>query len=283
MLEVKRLIESIYTQDYNDYEIIISDDSTNDDIESMICDNFKERIRYYHNKQPLGHIYNWNQAISYATGEYIKIMFSDDWFTYSDSLSKFVMLLDSHPDVDFAFSGNMQVSTIDSYARAATREYVEMLQKDYRYLFLSNLIGAPSNTIYRRRTGALFDEKSNWASDVFLYFELLKKGKGFEYTTEPLISIGIHDNQYTESFKKKDKRISNDYTYMFLKYGLLESEMCRTYFKQTYLLPYYRSPILAWKCGYKLLPYTYELICFGYEDIFSAYAKAFIERIKRKK
>ena len=87
--------------------------------------------------------------------------------------------LDEHPEADFAFSGNFQVSATSSYARGATPEYIKELQKDYRYLFMSNLVGAPSNTIFRRSTGACFDEKSNWASDVFLYFEVLKKREHF--------------------------------------------------------------------------------------------------------
>ena len=36
--------------------------------------------------------------------------------------------------------------------------------------------GAPSATIYRKgRFPTLFDEQSNWASDMFLYFDLLEK------------------------------------------------------------------------------------------------------------
>lgn len=281
--EVKRLLDSIKIQDYSDYEVIISDDSNNQEIEKMICEEYVGLVNYHHNEKPLGHIYNWNKAISYASGEYIKIMFSDDWFTESDSLGKLVDLLDVHTEMDFAFSGNLQVSSSGMYAREAGKDYIEKLQKDYRYLFVSNQIGAPSNTIYRRSTGALFDEKSNWASDVFLYLELLKSGKGFVYTTEPLISIGIHDNQYTESFCKKDKRISDDYRYMFIKYGLNESKMCKEHFINTYLLPYYRSPFVAAECGYDVLDYTVELISFFIKDTLWAYTKALFHKLKGKK
>ena len=44
-----------------------------------------------------------------AQGTYIKIMFSDDWFTFSDSLGKLVELLDKNPNAVLAFSGSRQV------------------------------------------------------------------------------------------------------------------------------------------------------------------------------
>ena len=280
--EVKRLLDSIITQDYRDYEVIISDDSTNNEIEEMIGNRYNELVDYHHNSKALGHIYNWNAALSYASGEYIKIMFSDDWFSYPDSLGKFVKMMDGHPEADFVFSGNFQVSESSSYARAATPEYIEELQKDYRYLFVSNLVGAPSNTMYRRSTGTVFDEKSNWASDVFLYFEVLKHRKSFVYTTEPLISIGIHENQYTESFKRKDKRISDDYCYMYMKYGLCESEICKQHLKKEYLLTYYRNPIVAGNCGYNVYIYTIELITHWLKDTLWSYTKALFRKLKGK-
>ena len=257
--EVAHLLESIYEQEYTDFEINISDDSTNDEIAEVIKqfqeEYGNEQIRYVHNKKGLGHIFNWNAAIRMATGEYIKIMFSDDWFTSSKSLGEFVRMLDENQDVLLAFSGSRQVMldgqstenvkhvTKDnikpSYDRYASDEFIEKLQQDYRFLFCGNQIGAPSACIYRRgNSPAMFDEQSNWASDMYLYFDLLEKNSKFAYTKEPLISIGVHTNQYTESFSEKDMRIYNDYRYMYTKYCLHTSQECREYFTQQFLIKY---------------------------------------------
>jgi glycosyltransferase involved in cell wall biosynthesis len=223
-----------------------------------------KNLHYIHNEKPYGHIFNWNAAIKMASGEYIKIMFSDDWFTDSDSLGELVGLLDDNKEALFAFSGsrqvmldgqnieNMQHVTSEhnktSYDRFAPKEYIDKLKGDYRYLFQSNQIGAPSAIMYRRdKDGGitLFDEKSNWASDVFLYFELfnksVNKSKAFAYTTKPLISIGVHENQYTETFGDKDMRIYNDYKYMYTKYNLSKSRECREYFAENYIVKYHQN------------------------------------------
>ena len=153
-------------------------------------------------------------------------MFSDDWFTRADSLEKLTALLDEDPQASLAFCGTRQVSKKRTWERAAGKEYVERLRRDYRYLFLGNEIGAPSATLYRA-CGAAFDERSNWASDMFLYFEILQKNPRFAFTPEPLISIGVHEEQYTESFTEKDIRKYQDRLLMYEKYGLKTQEDCR--------------------------------------------------------
>lgn len=107
--EVKRLLESIRMQTFRDLEIILTDDSTNEEIAELVKSSGWEDIRYIHNEKPLGHIFNWNKSLSEAQGEYIKIMFSDDWFTAPDSLEKMVSLLDRAPEASLAFCGTMQV------------------------------------------------------------------------------------------------------------------------------------------------------------------------------
>ena len=81
--EVRRLLSSIAAQTMQDVEIILTDDSTNGEIEALVegirsgrradagsaggilsdapC---MSRLRYVHNEKPLGHIFNWNKALS---------------------------------------------------------------------------------------------------------------------------------------------------------------------------------------------------------------------------
>lgn len=253
--EVGRLLKSIYCQDYNDFEVNVSDDSTDDATEKRIRTDYPG-VNYRHNQKPYGHIFNWNAAIKMAKGEYIKIMFSDDWFTDPASLGAYVALLDENPDAMLAFAGSRQVMLDGQdisalhhvtaqhqtgyYDRCADQDFIDRLRFDYRNLFLGNQIGAPSATIYRRGGGlTLFDEQSNWASDMFLYFELLRKSPVFAYTTRPLVSIGVHENQYTESFSERDMRIYQDYRYMYTKYRLQESTACRDYFAEKFIIKYH--------------------------------------------
>lgn len=261
---VKQLLESIFRQTYLDYEIIITDDTVGNEVEQIVALYKDDRIKYYHNSEKLGHIFNWNRAIELATGEYIKIMFSDDWFTYNDSLEKYVKLLDENYNAGFAFSGSMQVSNTESYARMISTDFIKRLKKDYRTIFTGNEAGAPSGTIFRNN-GIKFDEKSNWASDQELYLHLLSEFSDFSYSNEPLVSIGIHAGQYTNLFKERDQRIFNDYYYMFTKYNLIENFDCREFFEEM-MLRYGKSIMFARKVGYKTLPYFNKKIKYVWKN-----------------
>lgn len=293
---VQRLMNSIARQDYTDFEIIITDDSTNREIEDYIhgilngkdhahLAGIQAKIRYQHNEKPLGHIFNWNEALSLAEGEYIKIMFSDDWFSSGDSLAKMVWLLEDNKEAALAFCGTGQVLIKGEKEellreRAASQEFIRQLQKDYRYLFLGNEIGAPSATIYRNGDFR-FDEKSNWASDMFLYFEILEKNPCFAWTEEPLINIGEHEDQYTNMFRERDERKYADYRYMYEKYELSANDDCKEYFFREFLLPYGKGSKAAAACGIEPGAYRKERIKYLWNAKIKAYWNAGIRKIRK--
>lgn len=203
-MDVRRLLDSILQQDYTDFEVILTDDSGDDEVERVAAD-YRDRIvaktgeetSFFYQRNPvrLGHVRNWNAALQKAGGEYIKIMFSDDWFTFPTSLSTFVRMLKEHPDAVLSFSGSRQSILAGedsqknlkhlnrkgegkSWDRAADEAFLTALRKDFRILFQSDQIGAPSAVLYRRGDAVqLFDEESGFASDVFLYMELLSKAE----------------------------------------------------------------------------------------------------------
>ena len=293
---VQRLLNSIAGQNYTDFEIIITDDSTNREIESYIhaiqtetdrtlSTGIKNKIRYRHNAKQLGHIYNWNEALSLAEGEYIKIMFSDDWFSREDSLGKMVGLLEDNQDASLAFCGTGQVLLGGDKEellreRAASEDFIGQLRKDYRYLFLGNEIGAPSATIYRNGHFR-FDEKSNWASDMFLYFDILSRNPVFVWTDEALISIGEHEEQYTNMFRERDGRKYEDYRYMYEKYELSANDDCKEYFLREFLLPYGKNSKAAAACGIKTGVYRKERIKYLRDAKIKAYWNAGIGKIRK--
>lgn len=285
--EVEKLLSSIGQQTYTDYEVVITDDSSNMEIEELVERLADKKIRYVHNAKNLGHIYNWNEAIKRAEGDYIKIMFSDDWFTYPESLSEFVRMLEEAPEADLAFSNSMQVSDKESYKRVVSKEFLPRLKEDWRHIFLGNEIGAPSDTIYRRN-GVIFDEESNWASDVDLYLQLLQKNPRFVSTDRPLVSIGMHEEQYTHSFSKRDERIFQDYLRMYRKYRLWENERCRDFFLREYIVKYRKSRKLAKECHIGTAEYISAKLQYLWRDgvllyIRAAGRKVGLWRAKRRK
>ena len=73
-------LESIISQTFSDFELLIIDDCSNDNTVNII-QNYAEkdrRIRLIQNRQNLGLIGNWNRCLENAYGEWIKFVFQDD-------------------------------------------------------------------------------------------------------------------------------------------------------------------------------------------------------------
>ena len=135
-------------------------------------------------------------------------------------------------------------------------------------------------TIYRNGNYR-FDEKSNWASDMFLYFDILEKNSAFAWTDETLINIGEHEEQYTYMFSERDERKYQDYRYMYEKYKLSVSEDCKEYFLREFLLPYGKNSKAAAACEIEPGVYRKERIRYLRDDKIKAYWNAAIRKIRK--
>src|SRR5690349_21816174 len=84
---VERLIKSILVQTFTDFEVIITDDSPDQSIQTL-AEEYQEAllIRYISNRPALGTPGNWNSAIRHARGEWIKLIHDDDWLASTTSL-----------------------------------------------------------------------------------------------------------------------------------------------------------------------------------------------------
>jgi glycosyltransferase involved in cell wall biosynthesis len=75
-----RSVQSILDQDFDDLELIICDNASTDETES-ICREFAardSRVRYYRNEANIGAAPNYNKAFSLARGEFFKWAAHDD-------------------------------------------------------------------------------------------------------------------------------------------------------------------------------------------------------------
>ncbi len=236
---LRKTLESISTQKYNNYEIIITDDSPDESVKNLLKKfNFSDKLKYFHNKTRLGSPENWNEAIRRASGEYIKILHHDDWFKGSDSLSKFVKMLELNPESDFAFSASEAMNSEKKFLfiHSVSKYQLKLLKKDPAILFFKNFIGAPSTTIYRKTINLEYDKKIKWLVDVDMYIRILKNNKTFIYHQDPLIQItadGTH--QVTQEVRKDEALQIRENLYLYDKIQNNTSLISKILFLFTFL------------------------------------------------
>ena len=98
----REAIDSILAQTYKDFELIIVNDASPEDLDSIVNSYNDSRIRYYVNEQNIGGkdlVSQWNHCLEYAKGEYI-ILASDDDVYFPQYIEKMVALVQKYPEVN---------------------------------------------------------------------------------------------------------------------------------------------------------------------------------------
>jgi glycosyltransferase involved in cell wall biosynthesis len=103
-------INSILSQTFSDFELIISDNASTDRTEK-ICRKYADkdsRIRYYKNPTNIGGSNNENQTFKLACGEYFRLAAHDD-FLAPTLLEKCVKILDRNPSIILCYSTTIKI------------------------------------------------------------------------------------------------------------------------------------------------------------------------------
>ena len=77
---VRQTIESVLTQTYTNWEMIVVDDCSTDGSADIIHSYNDARIRYFRNEKNMGAAYSRNLALREAKGDYIAFLDGDDWW-----------------------------------------------------------------------------------------------------------------------------------------------------------------------------------------------------------
>lgn len=140
-------IESILNQTFTDFEFIILDDCSSNNVEEIVKSYGDDRIRFYRNSENLGIAKSRNKLMDLARGEYSALMDNDD-ISHSERLKKQVDFLDNNPDI----------SILSTAYETFPEKHIIVHPKSVRYLdlFRCCVITHPS-VMYR--TGSLREYK----------------------------------------------------------------------------------------------------------------------------
>ena len=109
---LKEAIQSVVCQSYPDWELIILNDSSPYDIESVVRDFDDKRISYLVNPKNVGAVdvvNNWNKCLEMSSGEYV-ICIGDDDMLHKDCLKVYYDYIIKYPNVNAFHSRSIIVN-----------------------------------------------------------------------------------------------------------------------------------------------------------------------------
>jgi len=206
---LRKRIDSVLRQTFQDFEVILLDDCSTDDSRSILSSYASDpRVRTEFNDANSGNTFKqWNKGVRLARGEYVWIAESDD---YADEkfLERLVAVLDADPQVVFAYCRSWRVSAngdldgfADNYlARLDSHRWVadycaEGIEECRNYLVRANPVPNASAVVFRKaayeRVGGA-DENLRLCGDWKLWAAMALIGK-VAYLAEPLNYFRFHD------------------------------------------------------------------------------------------
>lgn len=169
---LKEAIDSCLNQTYEDYELIIVNDASPEDLESIVRSYLMDnRVHYYRNEKNCGAervVDNWNSCLDYCTGEWV-ICMGDDDVLMPNCLEEYARLMELYPDVDIMHA---RVRQIDENG-GTIRILQERQEYESAYSFIVGRLSGRSQYIgdfclrteRLRAEGGYFDLPFAWGSD----------------------------------------------------------------------------------------------------------------------
>jgi len=203
---LRKAIQSVLGQTYNNFEYIIVDDASTEDVKSVVKSFRDKRIKYF--RHPINKMMaaSYNTGIKESKGEFIAFLESDDeWLP--TKLEKQLKMFKNQNDIGVTYCGRYLVNEKGNILNEDWPKY----KGDIFKICLSQPLLAPTVLMVRRKIGDMigwFDPSLPGWNDWDILIRLSKITK-FDFVNELLVKYRIHLGQLTgkilEGLPKKIK------------------------------------------------------------------------------
>jgi glycosyltransferase involved in cell wall biosynthesis len=211
-------LASIAAQTYSNLEVIVQDDSTNQQCEQIVREFADPRVTYTHNSPALGTAANLLAGYRKVTGKYFCTLNDDDLYTptYVESM---VRPMENNPAISVAFSDHVVIDAagrvLDKKTLQNTRRWRRdrlaegIIQAAYEVALVNKSIPAMF-AMFRRAAIDLNDFPLEVASgyDFWLSYLAVREGCPIYYSPKRLALYRSHDESQTSGFANPTKRLT---------------------------------------------------------------------------
>jgi glycosyltransferase involved in cell wall biosynthesis len=199
-------------QTYKDFEVVISDHSLGEEIESF-CDTWKDKLnlKYFRNEYKRGFLTaNENFGIQHSSGNIIKFLDQDDYLLNEHSLEN----TNSYFKEEYGWLATAYYHTYDRI-RLVNVHFPNMNNR----IHLINTIGTPSCVSIRNKDVIYFDDNLKWAGDCEYYKRLYDKFGMPKLVNHMTIVQYLWDGQTTHNYDSDKELQELEINYIIEKHG----------------------------------------------------------------
>jgi glycosyltransferase involved in cell wall biosynthesis len=203
-------LNKLKEQTFKDFEIVVSDDSENEDIKNLCSKWLNDlSIKYFKNAGPKGPSPNLNNAIKNSSGELIRVICQDDFFLDQDSIFKTI-------------NGFDQKTKWLTAAYVHTNNRINFINPHIPSLsaipYSDNRIGTHSCLCFINEQKEFFDENLIYYMDCDFHYRMLKRYGIPKVLKEPTFAQLLSPEQVTNTLVTGDLA-KKEYEYVTKKYN----------------------------------------------------------------
>lgn len=213
---LKLRIDSILSQTFRDFELILLDDCSTDHSKEVLL-SYKDHPKVTHlvfNEENSGSTFKqWEKGIELATGEYIWIAESDDW-AQANFLEQIISAIGTNDTIGLVYTASKIIDSAGevTYENTEQNTHEVMEYKGNQFisekLLTSNAIWNASMTIFKKSLFYTQDDTSyremKYCGDWFLYAQFSRRADVLE-VKQTLNNYRIHSNNVSTEAKRSGK------------------------------------------------------------------------------
>lgn len=207
---IDRALNSIFSQTYSDFKVIISNDCSPYDIDGVV-ERYSRKyhnIEYIKNNKNIGGenlVNHWNYLVSICNSDYL-IMASDDDVYNPLFLEKMDKLVNNYPDVNIIRARVQRINKEDVIISKEDifEEYQSELETIHS-VFCGNYIGCIGNYVFKtsalKNIGGFIYLPYAWFSDMLTAIAMSNNGQA--NTKEILFSFRLSNQNISDTIKNR--------------------------------------------------------------------------------
>lgn len=252
---LKQALDSIYSQIYQNFEIILVDNCSTDQT-AIIAKLYDQRLKYFKTEKNVPLYAARNVGLEHVTGDFLCVLDSDDYWV-TDKLDLQLKYMSNQPNIDILYSSyRSHYDAQDTGKNKLVKIYLKFINFSDNVLFdrfvkrsaLIKNYNINFQTIMFRTSsldGVRFDNNLNLMGDLDFVFRLLWLKNANIYSIKKVTAYSrIHERQLS---RKSDLRWVIESIKVLRK---IENKMTKhemNYFKLYFIVFYYSSYLLTRK------------------------------------
>lgn len=216
---VATAIESAISQTYSNIEIIVVDNCSTDNSFEVASSFLRKdsRIKCFRDEKNIGPVGNWIRCVELCSGEYVKIVFSDDWLS-PNAIERYIAPMIERQDIGFSYAAT-DVHYEDRIIKGCWSLHKEgqFPSSDYlKGVLMGTVPWSPGCALFRRKDierwlvrnlPNRFDLNCNsygMGNDLMPYLKACDEYPYFYHIKETLAHFRAHPTSMTVAVAKRD-------------------------------------------------------------------------------